>query len=152
LNKFDSQILFQQLVKAYNKAQDKDFIDMIKHKDEQHEDGSVALTPALLMAHALCKFEICSELHEWKEQTPEQKEIISLTSQLQALQKKNKSNKKKSTDDNQAATGGRQMTPNQEIQAPSTLDEETTNGWQGHNPTEQQAVLVMPSTPALAMP
>ena len=86
LTEFDSQVLYQQLVKAYKKAQDKDFVDMIKRKDEQHEDGSAPLTPALLMTHALRKFEIRSELHEWKEQTLEQKEIVALTSQLKSLQ------------------------------------------------------------------
>jgi hypothetical protein len=49
LTEFDQQIMYQQLVKAYKKAQDKDFVVMIKCKDEQHEDGSASLIPAALI-------------------------------------------------------------------------------------------------------
>ena len=67
---------------AYLEAEDKDFVDFIKHLKMRYDDGMEMLTAPSLMDHALNRYRQSVQAGTWKAKTPEQEQLIMLMAQL----------------------------------------------------------------------
>ena len=67
---------------AYQEAEDKDFMDFIKHLKMCYNDGIKMLMAPSLMDHALNHYRQSVQAGTWKVKTPEQEQLTMLTAQL----------------------------------------------------------------------
>lgn len=78
--------LVLKLFAAYNTVSDKNFRQYIDSKENQYNEG-VNFEASELMNLAKNKYKTLLEAGKWKEETEEQKKIISVTAQLEQLKK-----------------------------------------------------------------
>ena len=80
-----SSDLFINLLKGYKEANDVEFLDFIRRKENSYEEGE-DITPNNLMADALVKYKARKLVDKWSAPTKEQGQILALTAQLEKLQ------------------------------------------------------------------
>lgn len=101
-----TQDLLANLFKGYAAASDRNFVAYISKKEDEYDEGT-NIEPTRLMQLALNKFNTLKEANKWKAPTNEEKEILSLTAEIQKLKKKkgtstsNKNSNKTKTINNQ---------------------------------------------------
>jgi len=86
-----TQDLLANLFKAYKVVSDKDFVQYIKTKKIESDEG-MEVSPEKLMLMAESMFKTMKQDKEWNAPTPEQEEILALKAQVEKL-KKSKANK-----------------------------------------------------------
>ena len=79
--------LTHYLWKAYNAAQDEDFITYIKDKKSQVDDGGATYTAEELMTLAENMYEerLLNENHVWGTPSDEQEQILAMTAEIKAF-------------------------------------------------------------------
>jgi hypothetical protein len=92
-----SSDLLINLFKGYNAANDVEFLDFLRRKENSYEEGE-DLNSRSLMADALIKFKARKLVGKWSAPTKEQGQILALTAQLELLNKAAKPPKKSSSD------------------------------------------------------
>ena len=85
-------------MKGYKNCKDQKFVSYIETREDQYNDGVLDLTPESLMGLAISKYQIMIDQDIWMEDTPEQKQIMALTAQIETIKKENSKLKKKSKD------------------------------------------------------
>lgn len=80
---YDSEVLLQSLFRAYKQCNDNEFVEYIKRKEQDHEDGTFVFTANVLLETALKQYQTRVQKKLWGEDTPDHKEILNLTAQLQ---------------------------------------------------------------------
>jgi hypothetical protein len=97
------------LFKAYLNVADQNFVEYMKKKKDDYDEGTTILEPGTLMTHALNKYHILVQEHKWKAMSPQDEQLVALKAQYEELRDANLrlarsiSGKKatKSTDDGQ---------------------------------------------------
>jgi hypothetical protein len=79
--------LLTYLFKGYKAASDSPFVDYIKRKEEEHEDGK-DLTTDELMNHAANKYKIRLKRRQWNAPSPKESKILALEAKVSSLEKK----------------------------------------------------------------
>jgi hypothetical protein len=79
-----SSDLLINLFKGYKVANDVEFLDFIRRKENAYEEGE-DINPSNLMADALVKFKARKLVGKWSAPTKEQGQILALTAQLEQL-------------------------------------------------------------------
>jgi hypothetical protein len=86
-DKFDHEVLLQNLFEAYESCKDHSFALYIQRKEQEHIDGNV-ITPEALMDLALKQYQTLVQKKVWGVESAEHKEIMSLSAQIVTLRKK----------------------------------------------------------------
>jgi hypothetical protein len=92
-----SSDLLINLFKGYNAANDVEFLDFLRRKENSYEEGE-DVNSRSLMADALIKFKARKLVGKWSAPTKEQGQILALTAQLELLNKAAKPPKKSPSD------------------------------------------------------
>jgi hypothetical protein len=87
--------LLPNLFKGYEAAKDTQFLEYIRKKKAEFEEGTVFLEPEILMSQASIKYRTLVEKGEWDAPSESEAKILALTTQVKELQAK-KSEKPKS--------------------------------------------------------
>ena len=87
-----TQDLLTNIFKAYKVVSDEDFVNYIKGKEDDYDEGKNDITPKSLMLLAANKYKTRKETNEWNAPSKEQEEIIALKAQVEKL-KNQKANK-----------------------------------------------------------
>ena len=90
----DSTDLLTNLFKAYNAAQDPEFVKYIRMKESEYEDGT-DYTVAQLMGYALNKYKTLKQKNLWMAPTPMDEKILALTAEVRKYQAKDSNKRKK---------------------------------------------------------
>jgi hypothetical protein len=85
--------LLINLFKGYKAADDAEFLDFIRRKENAYEEGKDVNTNNL-MADSLVKFKARKLVGKWSAPTKEQGQILALTAQVELLRSKQSTNKK----------------------------------------------------------
>jgi hypothetical protein len=93
-----SSDLLVNLFKGYKSANDVEFLDFVRRRENSYEEGEDINTNNL-MADALIKFKARKLVGKWSAPTKEQGQILALTAQLDLLKAGNKSSSKKPPND-----------------------------------------------------
>ena len=98
-----SNDLLSNLFKGYKAATDSEFLDLIKRKENEYEEGhDVSVND--LMAAAVAKFEARVLIKQWAAPTKEQSQIIALSAQVEQLKTKAKAKSKQPSETASAIT------------------------------------------------
>jgi hypothetical protein len=84
---YNETALLHNLAKAYTMCKDEEFVQYMKRKWSDHEDGSKVLTSQELMELALKKYQTSVESHTWGVESKQTKTIMSLASKVGTMQK-----------------------------------------------------------------
>jgi len=107
--------LLTNLFKGYLAASDKQFVEYIKKKKDEYEEGSEIPTDRL-MTLAENKFKILVQNQEWKAPSPEEAQILALKAELESMKrnrgkKDNKVNKDKKANNKAKKNGKKEGKP-----------------------------------------
>jgi hypothetical protein len=78
--------LLPNLFKGYEAAKDTQFLEYIRKKKAEFEEGTLTLQPEILMSQASIKYRTLVEKGEWDAPSESETKIIALTTQVQQLQ------------------------------------------------------------------
>jgi hypothetical protein len=84
---FDETVLLNSLAKAYLHCKDDEFVNYMKRKWSDHQDGTRTLTSTEIMEFALKQYQTSVENNVWGVESKQVKSIMNLTSQLGELKK-----------------------------------------------------------------
>lgn len=84
----ESTDLMTYLFQGYAAASDEEFIDYIKDRKHEYEDGA-AITPETLMSRALNRYKIQIDQNRWCKPSEADEKIIALQSEIEKIKKKN---------------------------------------------------------------
>jgi hypothetical protein len=91
-----SSDLMVNLFKAYKACRDAEFATWIKNKEDAYNEGRDNFTTDELMSLAKNKYQTLIENGNWMQQTDDQKRIVAMAAQIQALETKKATTTKKS--------------------------------------------------------
>jgi hypothetical protein len=84
---YNETALLHNLGKAYTLCKDEEFVQYMKRKWSDHEDGTKVLTSQELMEFALKKYQTSVEEHTWGVDSKQTKTIMTLASKVGNIQK-----------------------------------------------------------------
>lgn len=126
--------LMINLFKAYLTASDKAFVDYMKRKKDEYDDGA-DIGVEQIMGLALNKYKILSDAGEWNALTAEQQQIVALSSQLNKMRGENAKLGKKHKETNQGqgeeiqVQGSKREEKEEEEPGRLCLEEGASKGW-----------------------
>jgi hypothetical protein len=77
--------LIINLFKAYLNVTDQHFVEYMKKKKDDYDEGTTVLEPETLMTHALNKYHILVQEHKWKSMSPQDEQLVALKAQYEQL-------------------------------------------------------------------
>jgi hypothetical protein len=81
--------LIINLFKAYLNVADQNFVEYMKKKKDDYDEGTTTLEPETLMTHALNKYHILVQEHKWKAMSPQDEQLVALKAQYEQLRDAN---------------------------------------------------------------
>jgi hypothetical protein len=81
--------LIINLFKAYLNVADQSFVEYMKKKKDDYDEGTTTLEPETLMTHALNKYHILVQEHKWKARSPQDEQLVALKAQYEQLRDAN---------------------------------------------------------------
>jgi hypothetical protein len=136
----DTQDLLANLFEAYKSATDKDFVNYIKQKENDYDEGR-EIDPITLMQLAQNKYKTMVDEKTWAVPSKEEEKIIALEAKITRLsnkkkgtdnkqgqsnnasdKKQGKKNKKKKKDKDQAQSSGTYTKPAWQTKAPTSAE------------------------------
>jgi hypothetical protein len=81
--------LIINLFKAYLNVADQNFVEYMKKKKDDYDEGTTILEPETLMTHALNKYHILVQEHKWKSRSPQDEQLVALKAQYEQLRDAN---------------------------------------------------------------
>jgi hypothetical protein len=77
------------LFKAYLNVADQNFVEYMKKKKDDYDEGTATLEPETLMTHALNKYHILVQERKWKSMSPQDEQLVALKAQYEQLRDAN---------------------------------------------------------------
>jgi hypothetical protein len=77
------------LFKAYLNVADQNFVEYMKKKKDDYDEGTTVLEPETLMTHALNKYHILVQEKKWKTMSPQDEQLVALKAQYEELRDAN---------------------------------------------------------------
>jgi hypothetical protein len=82
--------LIINLFKAYLSVADQNFVEYMKKKKDDYDEGTTVLEPETLMTHALNKYHISLvQEKKWKSMSPQDEQLVALKAQYEQLRDAN---------------------------------------------------------------
>jgi hypothetical protein len=81
--------LIINLFKAYLSIADQNFVEYMKKKKDDYDEGTTVLDPETLMTHALNKYHILVQEKKWKSMSPQDELLVALKAQYEQLRDAN---------------------------------------------------------------
>jgi len=81
--------LIINLFKAYLNVADQSFVEYMKKKKDDYDEGTTVLEPETLMTHALNKYHILVQERKWKSMSPQDEQLVALKAQYEQLRDAN---------------------------------------------------------------
>jgi hypothetical protein len=81
--------LIINLFKAYLSVADQNFVEYMKKKKDDYNEGTTILEPETLMTHALNKYHILVQEKKWKSMSPQDEQLVALKAQYEQLRDAN---------------------------------------------------------------
>jgi hypothetical protein len=81
--------LIINLFKAYLSVEDQNFVEYMKKKKDDYDEGTTVLEPETLMTHALNKYHILVQEKKWKSMSPQDEQLVALKAQYEQLRDAN---------------------------------------------------------------
>jgi hypothetical protein len=81
--------LLTNLFKGYKAASDRQFVEYIKKKEDEYDEGT-NIIPTTLMTLAANKYKILKEKNKWEAPSPEEEKILALEAKISKMTRGNK--------------------------------------------------------------
>lgn len=121
-----SNDLLTNIFKGYHCVQDQGFLEWIRLKETEYEDGADYFTPAYLMNKGLNRFKTLKQKEQWMAPTPAEERIMALEAQVKETKAKDKKRRAKAKEKEQARSiPSKRSTPTTSARTPPPFLDET---------------------------
>ena len=129
--------MLTNLLKGYKAAKDKKFVEYIKKKEDDYEDGN-NMTPEVLMELAVNKFKSMKQKGTWNAPSPEEEKILALEAKIQKLERQAKKPIKKDPPPKKNAKVKNQPKGKQSLKKPDWMLKPPTDNEKGKSKTVEK--------------